>query len=267
MYVGFLITFIGFRFTCLLEWRKRFSRWVAINVFSGIVKVKTTVKIDNSQEDGLRPYEEERLLLKDIDLTNRREMLNKICLSLLRLFMTISCYCAMMFCSFLLLDVSHSCDYDNTKDCFEYKSGAAEDPIDCNSAAVQNGTVQVVCYKIPLNFGLAACASYGTFKFVTVTLNAATSVILLSRKRKNVCRTRIILGMMFVVIPVVIISLVTYFRAFIVGDKGLMITQTIAVLVSAMIFLSGIPGKDLVDPRRTTSLRNLLQDREGYIPI
>ena len=134
--------------------------------------------------------------------TLSQEMLDKICFRLWLLFMIIFGNCRVIFCNFLLLDVSYSCDDDdNTKDCFElHISEAGSDPIDCNSAAVQNGTVQVVCYKIVFNFGLAAGASYGTFKIIMVALNAATSVILLSRKRKNVCRIRISLGILFMVL-------------------------------------------------------------------
>ena len=65
-----------------------------------------------------------------------------------------------------MLDISFSCDdEDNTKDCFEYDflnweafKTFGSYPIDCNSTAVQNGTVEVVCYKIVFNFGLAAGA-------------------------------------------------------------------------------------------------------------
>lgn len=94
----------------------------------------------------------------------------------------IRCIAAVL--SHLLLDVSYGYDRnDKTKDCFEYNLGNTEavswkgrEPIDCNSTAVQNGTVEVECYKFVFNFGVALGASYGTFQFSLFVLSMATSV-------------------------------------------------------------------------------------------
>ena len=70
----------------------------------------------------------------------------------------------LIFWSLLLIDISYSCDEDDAKDCFEYKvfksrSTFTEDPVDCNNPAIKNGTMEVVCYKLIFNAGVALGAS------------------------------------------------------------------------------------------------------------
>ena len=108
-----------------------------------------------------------------------------------------------VFYQLLLLDIGYNCDLnDTTKDCFEYKLWDAKrfsnDPIDCNSAAVQNGTVDVVCYKLILNAGLDLGAVYGTFKMFLVVLNLATNVMLMIKQAKTICKIRTILALLYV---------------------------------------------------------------------
>lgn len=79
-------------------------------------------------------------------------------------------------------DISHSCEQnDAAKECFKYDAWNKinEGPIDCDSAAVQNGTTDVICYRIVFSMGLASDASYGGFQLPLVVLNAATSAVLL----------------------------------------------------------------------------------------
>ena len=86
-----------------------------------------------------------------------------------------------VFWLFLVLDVSYDCDEDDlSKGCFERKwNSEPQDPLNCSSAAVrkfiQNGTMQVVCYKIVFNFGLASSASYGSFKLSMFAIKVSGS--------------------------------------------------------------------------------------------
>ena len=89
---------------------------------------------------------------------------------------------------------SYSCDQDDAKDCFERNAFTsnqfAEGPTDCNSPAIKNRTIEVVCYKLVFNPGVALGASYGTFKVVMASINAATAVMLMT-KAKNITKIRI----------------------------------------------------------------------------
>ena len=70
----------------------------------------------------------------------------------------------------LLINVSYDCDSDEkSKDCFEFKRWDiarifSNVPIDCSSAEILNGSVEVVCYEIVFDFSKAVGASYGVFK-------------------------------------------------------------------------------------------------------
>ena len=69
-----------------------------------------------------------------------------------------------------MINVSYDCDPDEkSKDCFEFKRWDiarifCNVPIDCSSAAILNGSVEVVCYEIVFDFSKAVGASYGVFK-------------------------------------------------------------------------------------------------------
>ena len=136
------------------------SRWVTTNVFSDIFKEK--------KKKTCCPREA-RWLFKEIDLTAEDKLLSKVLSKLLMLFTLMFGGVLTLFWLLFVLDVSYDCDEDEfTKDCFERKwSWKAQDPLNCSSAAVQNliqnGTIQVACYKIVFNFGLASGVSYGSF--------------------------------------------------------------------------------------------------------
>ncbi|XP_078361123.1 uncharacterized protein LOC144645419 [Oculina patagonica] len=157
---------------------ERLQRWVAINAFSGIMK-----------KTNAHSSEETKWLIGDIDLTDEKELLSEIFSGLFASFMGILFSAATMFWQFLVLDVTYSCSVnEKTKDCFEYKlwktDSWSRDPIDCNSAAVQNGTLEVVCYNIVFNFGLASGVSYGGFKLAMAALNVATTLMMMVTKPK-----------------------------------------------------------------------------------
>ena len=159
-------------------YRRRFdqiSRWVATNAFSDIFKEK--------KKKTCCPREA-RWLLKDIDLTAAKRLLSKVLIGFFMLFYVMFSAALTIFWQLLLRDVSYDCDEDDlTKDCFERKwSWKAQDPLNCSSAAVQNliqnGTIQVVCYKIVFNFGLASGASYGSFKLSMFAIKVSPSALL-----------------------------------------------------------------------------------------
>lgn len=87
-------------------------------------------------------------------------------------------------CSGLLFhaaDISHSCEQsDGAKECFKYDAWnkISEGRIDCNSAAVQNGTTDVICYRIVFSMDITSGASYSGFHLSMVALNVATGAIL-----------------------------------------------------------------------------------------
>ena len=85
-------------------------------------------------------------------------------------FATLAAFTLIMFFYLLLINVSYDCDPDEkSKDCFEFKRWDiarifSNVPIDCSSAAILNGSVEVVCYEIVFDFSKAVGASYGVFK-------------------------------------------------------------------------------------------------------
>ena len=159
-------------------YRKRFdqiSLWVATNAFSDIFKEK--------KKKTCCPREA-RWLFKDIDLTAEEELLSMVLTRLLMLFSFMFGAVLTVFWLLLVLDVSYDCDEDDlSKDCFANKwTSELQDPLNCSSAAVQtliqNGTIQVACYKIVFNFGLASGASYGSFKLSMFAIKVSAGAIL-----------------------------------------------------------------------------------------
>lgn len=107
---------------------KRPNRLVATHVFPRIIKEKT-------DGNGATSW-----LFKDVDLTEEKELLSDVFVSLSLLFLALFSSVLVVFYQLLLLDVSYNCNHnETTRDCFEYKLWDAEifwkDPIDCNNAA------------------------------------------------------------------------------------------------------------------------------------
>ena len=275
-----LVLFLIFLLFEIIVFRRRLEglkEFVVINVFSSITKEKpaviiTTSEVANNSEviDLIKDrinHEKPRWLLKDIDITKRKD---KIFKSLHVLFLAIFFICAMIFWSFLLLDISFSCDdEDNTKDCFEYMYNywnseafktLGRDPIDCNSAAVKNGTVQVVCYKIVFNYGLAAGASYGTFKFTMVGFNVATSVMTKYSERQTVC-IKIIYGIVYLGIHGAIFAIqATCLRIFFMSSNLVTGFQMSAALLSTGTFLFFFPWKEIVADKKESQNAIIMQN-------
>ena len=222
--------------------KEHLKRWAVSNIFSDIIKKKT------------KNREETRWLLKDIDLTNEKRILSRIFISFISLSFGLIGGMAILFLQILLLDVSYSCEQnsENTKDCFEYKlwrtdGGWGRDPIDCNSAAVQNGTVQVVCYKFVFNIGLASGASYGGFKLAMAVVNVATTLMLMAAKPKHVCWIKTIVALVYLCLLAGIIAIhSTSYRVSFLSGNLVIILQMILVMGIVCSFVFTIPWNDLI---------------------
>lgn len=224
--------------------RERFRRWVVTNIFSGIIKKKTK----NSDET--------RWIFKDVDLTEEQELLSKVFFFLLALCLLMIGNVAMMFWQILLLDVTYSCEQNSekTKDCFEYHLWNSEafrtfsrDPIDCNTAAIQNGTVQVVCYKLVFNIGIASGASYGGFKIAMALLNVATTLMLMATKPKTVRRIKTIVFLVYLVFFGTIIAIqATSLGVTFMSDNLVIILQMVVAIGIVGGFVFCFPWNDFI---------------------
>ena len=90
-------------------------------------------------------------LLKGIDLAADKETLSKTLNGFSWSLVMLAYVVGTMFWQLLLLEVSHSCDEnDTTRVCFERIVGKVgpHDSVNCSSPAVQNGTIPVVCYNL-----------------------------------------------------------------------------------------------------------------------
>ena len=186
--------------------------------------------------------------------------------SLFALYFLLFTVASSLFWQTLLLDISHSCKpNEDSLDCFEYElkeyvqfwkafSRLSDDPIDCNDAKYQNGSVGVICYQIVFNIGAASGASYGGFKLSMIAVNGASSLMLLHKQSRSITRTRIVVGFLLTAIYV-------SFLAFeiVESDKGssdLIVTldsrslaiylQLVMGFFAGFVFVFFVPWKELV---------------------
>ena len=221
-------------------------RWVVTNAFPDIFKEK--------KKKTCCPREA-RWLFKDIDLTAEKELLFKVQKEFLTLLCLTLASALTTFWVLLVRDVSHDCDEgDLSKDCFQRKwISEPQDPLNCSSAAVQNlirnGTIQVICYKIAFNFGLATGASYGSFKLSMFAVKVGTSAVLMIKTTKSLQWVRVfgallVLGIVtslrvvYSVIPSVAILFLDHLGA---------ILQIGATSFIAVIFICCISWRELID--------------------
>ena len=213
---------------------------IAIYAFPDVIEKKT----DNSGAT--------RWLLKDIYLEDGSDLLLKVLRRIGALSLSLFLCVVMVFFQLLLVDISYSCDLeDKNKDCFENKvwdtSRNSKEPINCSSDAVLNGTVDVVCYKIVFNAGLAMGASYGTFKISVAVINLATTALLMIKQTKTICKIRIVLGFLYVgLIVVFVVIQFTNWRVYLVSDTLANTSQALTTAGVGFIFVIIIPWKDLV---------------------
>lgn len=197
-----LIILVATSLCCTGEKATALRHWIVSSAFSAIITKKT--------DNGLT-----RWYFRDIDLTRSEELLRKVFSSLFGLYFLLFTVASSLFWETLLLDITYSCKPNDGSaasiECFEYDlkesvefweafSRLGEDPIDCNSAKVLNGSVGVICYQIVFNIGAASGASYGGFKLSMIAVNAATSAMLLHKRSSSITRTRIIVALLMTAI-------------------------------------------------------------------
>ena len=233
----------------LIAKRKNPQRLIATFAFSNIL----TKKIDNC--GGSREWLFTKVVLGEED----KKVTKKVFLALCLVFSTLFISVLMMFFQLLLLDISYSCDHDDkTKDCFEYEAWNTKrysnEPINCSSAAVQNGSVDVVCYKFVFNVGLAIGASYGTFKFAMVLVNLAAAAMLMTKQAEKIKKIRIAVSILALgVIGAFTAVRSTRLRVFLVSDLLTFIVQTIALAAIGCTFVIFVPWKELIELKNAQS--------------
>ena len=242
-----ILVFLVMRVFC----RRRFdqiSLWVATNAFSNIFKEKKKKTCCTR---------EARWLFKEIDLTAEDELLSKVLTRFLMLFSLMFGAVLTAFWLLFVLDVSYDCDEDDlSKDCFERKwTSEPQDPLNCSSAAVQtliqNGTIQVVCKKIVLNFGLASGASYGTFKLIMFAIKVCASAL------SGIETTRMLrcaqgFGVFLVLginISLIVVETAIPSVAILLRDKNVAIVQVLTTTITAFYFIFLIPWRELIETR------------------
>ena len=241
--------------SCCREKATALLHWIVSNAFSAIITRKT--------DNGLT-----RWYFRNVELTRSEELLGKVFSSLFGLYFLLFTMASSLFWETLLLNISYTCNPNDgsvSMECFEYDikenvefwkafSRLGENPIDCNSAKVLNGSVGVICYQMVFNIGAASGASYGGFKLSMIAVNAATSAMLLHKRSASVTRTRIIVGLLLTAIfGAFLASQVVEIKE---GSSSLILTlhsHSLAVYLQMVIgFFAGfafvfyIPWKELV---------------------
>ena len=228
---------------------KLIGRWIARNAFSDVLKEK------KKREDRTS-----RWLFQDIDLTSKRSILHRVWFATSLLFAGMFSGAMVMFWQLLLLEVSSVCDInDPSKDCFEITvwEMPKQDPINCSSAAVQNGTTYVLCYKIIFNLGVAIGASYGVFKLSMLALSLGSSALLMIKKTKTLRASRIVISVLFyfaIAIPAVL--KVTSLGVAILSNNLVVFLQIVITALNSTIFLWVIPWYELIVLKDGNNYRN-----------
>lgn len=236
---------------------KALKRWVATYAFHNMIERKAGC------------FGEKRWMFKDVDLTDEEKILSRVLSSLFYLFLVLFGGVVLLFYWLLLLETSFQCDPNNKAlDCFKYTlwhwetiKNFSREAVDCNSTAARNGTVEVLCYKIVFNFGLAAGASYGSYHITMAFFNVATAALLMVKEVKTICKIRVSLivpslGFITAYIMVAITSL----RYYIVSDNLVIVLQGIVSMMTGFLFMFAIPWKKLItlkqaDHQSATRLR------------
>lgn len=213
--------------------------WIAKNAFSDVLNEK-------KKKRERRP----RWFFKDIELTPDEELLlSKISKTLFLLFTGMLLCTIIMFWHLLLFDISGECDVDDpSKDCFEIATGGSpkQDPVNCSSAAIQDGTTRVQCYKIVFNFGVARGASYGIFKTSLLAINLASSVLLMIKRPKLLRAIKVIAALLVVLASAIVVILVaTPVGVAFLSNHFAVLLQALIVVLVLVNFLYGIPWSEL----------------------
>lgn len=227
---------------------KRPYRLVAAYVFSSMIK-------ENTDSSGAT-----RWLFINVDLSEKEELLCDVFVSLWLLFLAVFSSVLAVFYRLLLLHVSYTCaQNDDTKDCFEYKLWDAKsfsnDAIECNSTT----TVDVVCYELVFNPGLALGASYGAFKLSMALIKLAAvgklriDQIKILKIQCNICNVRIILGILYSIPLAVVIAVQTSsWRVYFASDSLSNAVQMSVILLVVCAFVFKVPWKKLIKTKNAT---------------
>ena len=230
----------------------QFRCWIAKNVFSDILKEK-------KKEDGTS-----RWLFKDIDLTFHKTILHRLWFMFSMLFLGMLNGAILIFWQLLLLEVSSDCDVnDSSKDCFEGTVWywPKEDPINCSSAAIQNGTTYVLCYKIVFNFGVATGATYGVFKLSMLAINLASNLLMMIENWKTLLAVQLITVLLFgLVVSVPLVLMVTPFGDVFLSNNYAVIYKILITSHNLLFFLFGFPWNKL------TAL-NAMKNNPDYVGL
>ena len=241
---------------------RRLYRLVATYAFYRILKKKKTDKSGAT-----------RWLLKDVDLTREEKTLNRVVSSFFFLFLVLFGGVVGLFYHLLLLEVRFHCEPNMTsQDCFKYSmldlakwetiKRFSREPVDCNSTAALEGTVDVICYKLVFNIGLASGAGYSGFQICMVLLNLATSALLMCKQKKTIFKLKVTLFFMSFVFLVVFVGVqVSELRHFLFSDNLVIGFQMTVSVVVGYCFMYGVPWKKLLALRKAQKDTDLENNR------
>lgn len=265
----FLLITLSVLIALLLIWlffknhARSIQRFVLKNVFSEIFK-------EEQKADGTG---ETVFLLKGIDLAADKETLSKTLNGFSLSLVMLAYVVGTMFWQLLLLEVSHSCDEnDTTRVCFARIAGKVgpHDSVNCSSPAVQNGTIPVVCYKLVVDFGVATGASYGAFKLFLFAFNVVTSGILMvktTRVLKEIQWSTMIVLILVSVLMLLIASNVIHVSIDFKSDIWVLSIQIILVVSSTSFLVLYLPWKELIRPNPNENNDGGEQDIAEISPI
>lgn len=227
--------------------RERLQRFALRHVFREIFK-------EERKTDGSR---ETTFLFKGIDLVADRETLSKFLETFSLLLFIVAIGVSTLFWQLLLLDLSFSCNEDYRKECFEQNPKHEQDgslPVNCSSAAVQNGSIQVVCYKLVFNPAVAIGTTYGTFKLNLFAINVVTGIILMAKTKKCLrriqCATLIVPLLADVVILLINLHVIPIH---VLSDNWVSIIQMVIVMASSCTLIILPPWRKLIRPKPNES--------------
>ena len=224
---------------------KLIGRWIARNAFSDVLKEK------KKREDRTS-----RWLFQDIDLTSKRSILHRVWFATSLLFAGMFSGAMVMFWQLLLLEVSSVWKIDSPFTITVWEM-PKQDPINCSSAAVQNGTTYVLCYKIVFNLGVAIGASYGVFKLSMLAFSLGSSALLMIKKTKTLRASRIVISVLFyfaMAIPAVL--KVTSLGVAILSNNLVVFLQIVITALNSTIFLWCIPWDEMIVLKTENNYRN-----------
>lgn len=134
----------------------------------------------------------------------------------------------------------------------------------------RSSRVDVVCYRLIFNLGLALGASYGTFKISKAVINVATNAMLMIEQVKTICKVRTALGFPYVALMAgSYICPDSFLRVYFVSDAVTKALQMIVIFLIGCVFVFQVPWKRLITLKRTpkepeaTFIENTVVDAEA----